>query len=168
MPSDGTSFTDINLTGYIPALVLDDGQLLTEGAAMVQYIADLKPESKLAPPAGTFERVRMQEWLNFIATELHKGFTPLFAKDVNDAYKKIASDKILSRFEFIEGAMKGKKWLTGDTFTIADGYMVYALRSWQRFFKNELDGEMKAYWERLIDRPSVQASFEAEGFSKAG
>jgi glutathione S-transferase len=164
---DGSSFLDVNPKGYIPALVLDDGQLLTEGSAIVQYIADLKPESKLAPPAGTFERVRVQEWLNFIATELHKGLGFL-AKDAGESYRKAAHDKFASRLAFVEKALaaSGKKYLAGDDFTIADGYMFYALRSWQRFGKNEISGELKAYYERVLDRPAVQTALSAEGFKE--
>jgi glutathione S-transferase len=165
---DDKDFTTVNPKGYIPALVLEDGQVLTEGAAIVQYIADLKPEAKLAPPAGTFERVRLQEWLNFIATELHKGLTPLFAKDAGESYQRGASEKFASRLGFIERAVTGNRFLTGDTFTIADGYAFYALRSWQTFFKNEIGGELRAYYGRLLDRPSVQAALEAEGFTKRG
>jgi glutathione S-transferase len=165
---DDQDFATINPKGYIPALVLEDGQVLTEGVAMVQYIADLKPEAKLAPPHGTFERVRFQEWLNFIATELHKGLSPLFSKDANDSYKQAASEKFASRLGFIERAVTGKPYLTGDQFTVADGYAFWTLRAWQYFFKNEIGGELKSYYGRILDRPSVQAALEAEGFSKRG
>jgi glutathione S-transferase len=163
---DGTNFSQINPKGYIPALVLDNGELLTEGAAMVQYIADLKPESKLAPPPGTFERVRLQEWLNFIATELHKGLAPLISKIANDEYKRAMTEKFAGRLAYMTEKLAGKQWLMGDTFTVADGYAFYALRAWQNALKHDITGELAAYYQRIGARPSVQAALEAEGFSK--
>jgi glutathione S-transferase len=166
--TDGdANFVDISPKGYIPALVLDNGELLTEGAAMVQYIADLRPESQLAPACGTFQRVRLQEWLNFIATELHKGLAPLISKDANDEYKKVATDKLAARLAHVEQGITGKTWLMGDTFTVADGYAFYVLRSWQNFFKHELSAELAAYYTRIADRPAVHAALEAEGFKKS-
>jgi glutathione S-transferase len=163
---NGAEFSSINPKGYIPALVLDNGELLTEGAVMVQYIADLKPESKLAPPAGTFERVRLQEWLNFIATELHKGLAPLISKVANDEYKQAMTEKFASRLAYIEERLAGKQWLMGDTFTVADGYLFYALRAWHSVLKHELSPELAAYFSRISDRPTVRAALEAEGFTK--
>src|ERR1700730_6927621 len=97
----GKSFTELNPKGYVPALLLDNGDIRTEGAAMVQNIADLKPERQLAPPPGTFERVRLQEWLNFIATELHKGLSPLFSAQASDEYKAFAKERLASRLAFV-------------------------------------------------------------------
>jgi glutathione S-transferase len=163
---DGRDFAEVSPKAYIPALVLEDGQLLTEGAVIAQYIADRAPEAKLAPPPGTFERVRLQEWLNFIATELHKGLGPLFAQNANAEYKTSASDKFAGRLALLAKGLEGKTFLMGDQFTIADGYAFYALRSWQVFFKNELTGALLDYYSRISARPAVQATLEAEGFTK--
>jgi glutathione S-transferase len=163
---DGGDFARINPKGYIPALVLDNGELLTEGAAMVQYIADLRPESRLAPPPGTFERVRLQEWLNFIATELHKGLAPLTSKIANEEYKQATTEKFAGRLAYMSEKLAGKRFLMGDTFTVADGYAFYALRAWQSL-KHEITGALLAYYERIKARPSVQAALGAEGFKKA-
>jgi glutathione S-transferase len=162
---DGSTFASVNPKGYVPALVLDDGQVLTEGAVMVQYIADLKPESHLAPKQGSFERVRLQEWLNFIATELHKGLGPLFAATANDEYKKVVRDKVASRLAFVAKSLEGKPYLLGDTFSVADGYVLYVLRAWQRVTKEDVPDGLGAYLARLQARPAVKAALEAEGLS---
>jgi glutathione S-transferase len=162
---DGSAFASVNPKGYVPALVLDDGQVLTEGAVMVQYIADLKPEAGLAPRQGTFERVRLQEWLNFIATELHKGIGPLFAAAANDEYKKVVKEKVASRLAFVAKSLEGKPYLFGDTFTIVDGYMLYVLRAWQRVTKEDVPHGLGAYLARILARPAVKAALEAEGVS---
>jgi glutathione S-transferase len=158
----GGTLNDVNPKGYVPALVLDDGQLLTEGAVIVQYIADLAPFTNLAPPPGTFERVRLQELLNFIATELHKGTGPLYAKAAPEEYKQLVRDKVATRFQHLADVLGDKPFLLGDRFTIADGYALYAIRSWLRF-KLPLPPVLLAYQERLEARPAVHAALEAEG-----
>jgi glutathione S-transferase len=162
---DGRSYTAVNPKGYVPALELDDGQVITEGVAIVQYIADRAPESGLAPPNGTFERVRVQEWLNFIATELHKGMSPMFAPTLPDDYRKVVRDRIVARLAFVADSLGDRPYLTGDRFTIVDGYMFYALRAWQRFYKDELPPTLVAYFARLAARPAVTAALAAEGIS---
>jgi glutathione S-transferase len=162
---DGTPFASVNPKGYVPALVLDDGQVLTEGAVMVQYIADLKPESGLAPRQGSFERVRLQEWLNFIATELHKGLGPFFAASANEEYKKTVKDKVASRLGLVAKSLEGKPYLFGDTFTVADGYMLYVLRTWVRVTKDDVPDGLAAYLGRIQARPAVKAALEAEGLT---
>lgn len=161
----GGDFTSVNPKGYVPAMLLDDGELLTEGTAMVQYIADLRPEKKLAPPAGSFARVRLQEWLNFIATELHKGLGPLFAKEAPDEYKAVARAKLESRLALLAKGVEGKRFLMGEDFTVADGYAFYVLRSWRRVFKGELPDVLSAYYDRIASRPAVQEALKAEGFT---
>jgi len=163
--ADGTSFLKVNPKGYIPALGLPDGQVLTEGVAIVQYIADLKPEACLAPPPGTFDRVRLQEWLNFIATEMHKGLSPLLAHDANDEYKKAAKEKLASRLAYTAQAIGSKEYVFGKQFSVADGYLFYVLRAWQRFAKGDLPDGLTGYYQRLMARPSVKAALEAEGLS---
>jgi glutathione S-transferase len=160
---DGSDFSAVNPKGYIPALVLDDGALLTEGAVMVQYIADLKPETKLAPPNGSFERVRLQEWLNFIATELHKGFATLFSPIANAEFKDATIEKLAGRFAFLAESLGDKDYLFDKTFTVADGYALYAMRSWDRVVKRELPGDLRRYRERIEQRPAVKAALQAEG-----
>jgi glutathione S-transferase len=165
--SDGTTLSAVNPKNYVPALVLDDGALLTEGAVMVQLIADLAPASNLAPPNGTFARVRLQEWLNYIATELHKGSSPLFNPKIDDATRAATLAKLATRFAYVEERLGEQTFLTGDAFTIADGYMLYALRTYARFAKDALAKlpRLAAYLGRLEERPSVRASLEAEGLS---
>lgn len=160
---DGSDFTAVNPKGYVPALGLDDGEVLTEGAVMVQYIADLKPESGLAPPPGTFARVRLQEWLNFIATELHKGIAPLFSPLASEEYKNSIIDKVSGRYAYIAHALGDAPYLFGGRFTIVDGYAFYVMRTWTRVVKKPLPGALPAYFARLLERPAIHAALEAEG-----
>lgn len=164
---DGTPFASVNPKGYVPALELDDGQLLTEGVAMVQYIADLVPEKKLAPPNGTFERVRLQELLNFIATELHKGTGPLFSPKLGDDYRAVVMERLAQRFAVLEKMVKenASGFVFGDGFSIADAYALYTLRVWEKVGKVDLAQYpvLAAYRRRVEERPSVKAALEAEG-----
>jgi glutathione S-transferase len=160
---DGSAFTDINPKAQIPALVLDDGRLLTEGSAIVQYIADLNPDTHLAPPAGTFERVRLQEWLNFIASELHKGIAPLIKKEASEDYRKVVTERVSGKLAFVAAHLADKKFLMGEQFTVVDGYLFYILRSWQRVLGHELPPALAAYYATLVARPSVKAALLAEG-----
>src|ERR1041384_2290009 len=116
---NGDSFLSISAKGYVPALVLDGGQLLTEGAIIVQWIADQKPERKLAPKQGTPERLKLQEWLHFIATELHKGFGPVNNAKTNDEAKQFFKSRLLTRFEFLTRSLEGRTYLVGESFTVA-------------------------------------------------
>jgi glutathione S-transferase len=163
--ADGTSFLKVNPKGYIPALGLPDGQVLTEGVAIVQYIADLKPQAALAPPPGTFDRIRLQEWLTFIATELHKGLSPLFAENTPEDMKQAAREKLGRRLVYTAQTIGSKEYLCGKQFTVADGYMFYVLRAWQRFAKGDLPDGLAPYYQRLASRPSVKAALDAEGLS---
>lgn len=163
--SSGADFNAINPKGYVPALQLENGELLTEGAVMVQYIADLKPESELAPRQGSFERVRLQEWLNFIATELHKGMGPLFSQQTPAEYKQLVRERVKGRFEFVAKSLGDKQFLVGDRFSVVDGYLFYTLRSWQRFLKEELPAGLTDYYKRLAERPSIAKALEVEGLT---
>jgi len=140
--------------------------MLTEGAVIVQHIADLKPASKLAPANGTLERVRLQEWLHYLATELHKGFSPLYSPAANDEFKTWwRTNKVEPRIDFLAKSLEGKKFLMGDTFTVADGYAYYLLRSWQgAALKGDLSKwkTLTDYYARIGERPSVKAALEAE------
>jgi glutathione S-transferase len=161
----GKNFVTINPKGYVPALELDGGEVLTEGPAIVQYIADLKPASKLAPAAGTLARVRVQEALNFISTELHKQFGPLFSKTSSPDAKQTATANIGKRFGHVEQTLAdGRQFLTGDTFTVADGYL-FTVAGWGKYTGIDLGAwpRVKALVERIGKRPAVQEAMRAEG-----
>lgn len=162
--SEGRDYTGVNPKGYVPALALDDGTLLTEGVAIVQYIADLVPERRLAPKCGTMDRVHLWEWLNFIATELHKGVSPLYRPQATDDLKQFVRDRVASRLGVMGKHLEKRKFLVGDGFTVADGYALYALRSWVNL-KGELSGTLAAYRDRIAERPAVKAALTAEGLN---
>ncbi|MDO8432795.1 MAG: glutathione transferase GstA [Candidatus Binatus sp.] len=163
----GADFTAINPKGQVPTLVLDSGEVLTEGPAIVQYLADRKPETKLVPAAGTIERYKVQEWLNFISSELHKGFAPLFNPATPDDYKKIAIEGIGRQFALVD-AQLGKlgPFLTGAQFTVADAYL-FVMTTWTKFVGIDLAKwpRVKAYSERIAARPKVQAALKEEGLA---
>lgn len=160
--ASGADFLAVNPKGYVPALVLDDGQLLTENSIMLQYIADHKPEKKLAPADGGMERYRFEEWLNFIATELHKGTSPLFNPKISDEMKASVVDRLKSRYAYLAQHMEGKQYLMGDQFTVADGYL-FAMLNWARNKSIEVGPVLSAYFDRVKARPGVQAALKAEG-----
>jgi glutathione S-transferase len=165
--ADGTDYYGINPKGYVPLLELDDGQRLTEGAVIVQYIADLAPASKLAPPAGTMERYRLMEWLNFITSELHKGFSPLFTPGMPEEAKAIARTKLGERLAWVDQQLAGRDWLMGDTFTVADTYL-FTVTNWGRLVGVQIAplANLSAYMARVAARPAVQAAMKAEGLIK--
>lgn len=158
---DGSDYYAVNPKGYVPALRLDDGTLMTEGAVIVQYIADLKPEKKLVPAAGTRERYRVQESLNFIASEVHKAFGPLFGQD--EAAKAGARARLATRFDYLDKELSTRPHLVGDTFTVADGYLYNMLR-WTSFTGIGLDRwpHLEAFFGRVDARPAVQEALAAE------
>ncbi len=163
----GGDFLAVNSKGYVPVIEMDNGQVLTEGPAIVQYIADQKPESNLAPKAGTLERYRLQEWLNFITSEVHKGFSPLFGPDTPAEYKEIAKKKLGARFDWISAQLNGKPYLTGDTFTVADAYL-FTVINWGQWVGIDLANwpVLKDFHARVAARPSVQQAMKAEGLVK--
>ena len=161
--ADGLDFNTINPKGYVPALRLEDGQVITEAAVTLQVIADSKPDSKLAPAPGTFARVRLQEWLQYIASELHKGVAPLYSKDASEEYKLVVKNRVNERLDFVGKSLAGKSFLFGDGFSIADAYMVYAMRAFKRFAKLDVPQSLADYQAALLDRPAVKAAFAAEG-----
>lgn len=163
--ASGADFLAINPKGYVPALQLDDGDVLTEGVVMQQYIADLKPEAKLAPARGTKERRKLEELLVFLSTEVHKNFSPLFAPGTPDAYKETAKGNISRRLDYLEKQLSdGRKFLTGDQFTIADAYL-FTLSNWTKFVGIDLARwpNISAFAGRVAQRPTVQAAMKAEG-----
>ncbi|HWA38037.1 MAG TPA: glutathione transferase GstA [Burkholderiales bacterium] len=162
----GGDYRAINAKGYVPALDLGNGQILTEGPAIVQYLADQKPESGLAPKAGTLERYRLQEWLNFITSEIHKSFSPLFKPSTPEDYKKIAKENIGARFEWLDKQLAGREYLLG-TFGIADAYL-FTVVNWSGFVGIDLAKypNLAAYQKRVAARPKVREAMKAEGLLK--
>ncbi len=163
----GGDFWAVNSKGYVPTLELDNGQVLTEGPAIVQYIADLNPETGLAPKAGTMDRYRLQEWLNFITSEIHKGFSPLFDPTLAPDVKQIFKDKLGKRFDWLTTQLSGKQYLMGDTFTVADGYL-FTVLNWCQWVGIDLANwpVLKDYQSRVSARPKVQEALKAEGLIK--
>jgi glutathione S-transferase len=166
--ADGADFRKIAAKGYVPALELDDGQVITEGPIIVQYLADQKPESGLLPAAGTMERIRVQEWLNFVTSELHKAFKPLFQKDSHAACRQSAVAHLEKRFSFVERHLDRGDYLSGSTFTAADAYCFTILR-WTKLVEMEMTQfpNLCAYAKRIGSRPAVRATLIAEGLIHA-
>ncbi|MGH7907702.1 MAG: glutathione transferase GstA [Candidatus Binataceae bacterium] len=162
----GADYRTINPKGAVPALQLDNGQVLTEGAAIVQYIGDQKPASKLTPPAGSFERYRLQEWLNYIASEVHKQFSPLFNPNSPEERKQEAKTNLGNRFDFVAKSLDGKQYLMGDTFTAADCYL-FTMLGWAKHTGIDLGRwpSLKSYAERVGARPAASAALKAEGLA---
>lgn len=160
----GADFYGINPKGYVPALMLDDGQVLTEGPAIVQYLADRVPGKRLAPPAGTMERYRLMEWLNFITAELHKNFGIFFTPGATEDCKNMAHASLIKRFDIVEKHLSKNKYLVGDTFTVADAYL-FTIAGWGNFVNLDLAGwpALKAYHASLMERPAVRDAMKAEG-----
>jgi len=170
MTASGIDFSTINPNGYVPALELDDGTVLTEGPAIVQYLADLQPESGLVPPAGTVARAQLQSWLNFIATELHKMYSPwLFHAEYGTEVQAVARGKIAERLRFVETQLAtAGPYLTGERFTVADAYL-FTVVGWSKHVDVGLTefANLRAYLERVAQRPAVRAAMKAEGLKVA-
>lgn len=164
---DGTDFYSINPLGYVPFLVLDNGETLHEGAVIVQYLADQAPEKNLAPANGTMARYHLQEWLNFIGTEVHKGFGPLFKPTTPEDYKPIVRDNVLKRLAWVDEQLSNRTYLMGDQFTVADAYL-FTVTGWAQFVGMDISAlkHLLAYRERILARPAVQAAMKAEGLLK--
>lgn len=163
----GTDFNTINPKGYVPTLQLDSGDILTEGPAIVQYLADQKPASGLAPANGTIERYRLQEWLNFISTELHKGFSPLFNPKTPAEYKEMVKERLASHFDYLTQQLSGKQYLTGDSFSVADAYL-FTVLNWTKMVQIDLSRWpiLKEYQGRVAARPAVHSALKEEGLLK--
>jgi glutathione S-transferase len=161
--ADGSDFYAINPKGYVPVLELDNGQRLTEGPAIVQYIADHAPASGLAPAAGTLERYRLMEWLNFISTELHKQYSPLFNAAMPAEAKKLFADKIRGRLEWVDRQLQGCDYLMGERFCVADAYL-FTVTGWSKHVGIVLDdlAHLVAWRERVAARPAVQEAMQVE------
>ncbi len=161
---DGSDYLAINPRGYVPLLERDDGQRLAECAVIVQYVADQNPESGLAPPAGTDDRYRLQEWLSFVGGELHKGLPPLFLPTIPEAMRPVARARLNLRMKFLDQALEGRKWLMGEDFTVADAYCG-AILNWTVPAKYDLSEHpnVAAYYDRFCARDAVKAARAAEG-----
>lgn len=162
----GADFTAINPKGQVPTLELDDGNLLTEVPAIVQYLADRKPDTKLVPAAGTIGRYRLQEWLNFITAELHKGISPLFRSDLPDAARQIIKDTIALKFDYLDRHLANHQYLLDGQFSVADSY-AFAIVGWAKLFDIDLVPwpNLKNYMERIAQRPSVREALRVEGLT---
>ena len=161
--ADGKNFYAINPKGYVPALQLDDGSLFTEDAAILQYLADRKPEAGLLAAPGSMERYRTIEWLTFISSELHKGFSPLFNADMPEAARKIFLDKLKNRFALLDKHLASHEFLMGKKFTVADAY-AFTILNWKNYLNVDLSPwkNLEAYMQRVAARPKVRETVYAE------
>ena len=162
--SDGVDLHQINPKGYVPALVLDNGEVLTENAVLLQYIADLNPDAHLAPPAGTLERYRLSEWLAYLNSEVHKSFSLLFAPNASEDMKQYGRAALTKRLGWLAEQLGAKPYLLGEQFTVADAYLFVTL-SWSGLVGFDLSPwpNLKAFQDRVTARPSVIAAMSAEG-----
>lgn len=163
---DGTDYYSINPRGYVPLLEFDDGQRLTEGPVIVQWIADQVPQKRLAPPAGTMPRYRVMEWLNFVSAELHKQFSPLFNPAYPEEAKAINREKLLGRYTWVDEQLAGRQYLMGDEYSVADAYL-YTVTRWTVPMKLDISSRanLAAFMARMDQRPAVQRALAAEGLA---
>lgn len=159
-------YWQINPKGQVPALELDDGTILTEGVAIVQYLADLKPDRHLLAPVGSLTRYHTLEWLSFISSELHKTFAPLFKPDTPEDYKPVLRARLEQQFRYVDRSLQDKQWLMGLRFSVADAYL-YVMVRWAQAVKLDLNGlaALDAWFQRTAQRPAVQAALKAEGLA---
>jgi len=162
--ASGADFNAINPKGYVPALLLDSGEVLTEGPAIVQYLADLVPQKNLAPAPGTLPRYQLQSWLNFISTEIHKSFTPFFTPGTSADAKEAARANLVRRLSYTNEQLVGKDYLLGEDFSVADAYL-FTVVGWGKYIKLDLNDwpHLVAFQARMAARPAVQAALKAEG-----
>jgi len=165
--ADGTDYYTINPKGYVPLLELDNGERLSEGPAIVQYIADQVPAKNLAPANGTMARYRLQEWLNFTSSEIHKGFGNIFNPAMPDEGKAVARARVTDRLKWVDQQLEGKQYLMGDSFSVADAYL-FTVANWAQYTGVDISGlkNLGAFQARMAARPAVQAALKAEGLIK--
>ncbi|MGX7354566.1 glutathione transferase GstA [Citrobacter sp. ESY80] len=163
---NGDDFFAVNPKGQVPALLLDDGTLLTEGVAIMQYLADTVPDRQLLAPTSSLSRYKTIEWLNYIATELHKGFTPLFRPDTPEDFKPTVRALLEEKMQYVNDALQDNQWICGSRFSIADAYLFTVLR-WAYAVKLNMAGlsNIDAYMARMAERPAVAAALKAEGLN---
>jgi glutathione S-transferase len=166
--ADGGDYWAVNPKGYVPAMELDNGELLTEGPTIVQYLADKKPEAKLLPPAGTMERYRVQEMLGYINSEIHKTYSPLFRPTTTPELRKDREEYLRKRYGLVEKQLAKGPYLFGEQFTVADAYL-FTVTNWANFVKLDLSEfpNLLAFQARVAGRPGVQAALVAEGLRQA-
>ena len=164
----GADFWQISPKGYVPVLELDDGRRITENPAILQYIADQYPNSGFVPACGSFDRYRVQEWLNFVTSEVHKTFSSLFNPNTPEEYKAVARENLSKRYAYLEGHLASHQYLHGEKFGIADCYL-FVITRWLDRFGLDIGKwpHVKAYWDRIAARPKVQEAMQAEGLKKA-
>ena len=157
-------FKQLNPNGYVPLLILDDGNSLTEGPAIVQYLADQAPGKKLIPPEGTFERYQLQQWLNFISPESHKSFSPLFNPVAPEAAKELATNLLMKRLETVAEHLSSQPYLLGEHYSVADAYLFVTL-SWGQYVNIDISRwpALARYADKISERPAVQKAMKAEG-----
>jgi glutathione S-transferase len=160
----GDDYYKVNPKGQVPLLALEDGAVLTEGPVIAQYIADLAPHSKLIPAASTLARYKVQEWQNYITSELHKSFTPLFNSDFDATAKKLHAVLLRKKYEWVNGQLAKTEYLTGDTFTVADAYL-FAVTGWTKHVALDLSDltNLQSFLARVAARPAVHEAMKAEG-----
>jgi glutathione S-transferase len=165
---NGDDYLKVNPKGQVPALGLDNGELVTEGPVIVQMIADKAAAKNLAPARDTAERYKLQEWLNFITTEVHKNFGPLFSPVLSDDAKAFFKDRVMAKFKYIDSQLPGRDYLMGKQFTVADGYL-FTMLNWAERMKFDLNAlpNLLAYKARVGARPMVQQALTKEGLMKA-
>lgn len=163
---DGSDYKAVNPLGYVPLLEMDDGTRLREGPVIIQYIADQAPQKNLVPANGTMQRYRLQEWLTFIGTELHKSYSPLFHPDITPETKQIYKDRLAFRYQWVEKELAGKEYVMGDHFTVADAYL-YTVTRWGKAMHLDFGAtpNLDAWMARVAARPAVQQALKAEGLS---
>lgn len=165
--SNGIDFYSINPKGYVPVLELIDGESLTKGPVIAQYISERANRHDLLPPAPELARYQVLEWQSYISTELHKSFSPLFNPTLSDQTKEFFSSSLIRKFQWVSDQLKGKEYLNGDIFTIADAYL-FVITRWAPMMKIDLSKctQLNDYMKRLIEHPSVREALHAEGLSK--
>ncbi len=166
--ASGSSFLEVNPKGYVPALQVQDGTVMTEVSALIQYLADQAPQAGLIPAVGTPERYKVLEWIGFISTEIHKGFGPLWNPTTPDAVKQATKEKLFQRFAYLDQQLDGRTYLTGEQFTVADAYL-FVVVNWTNFHGLSLGDypNLAAFMDRVAARPKVQEALQAEGLLKA-
>lgn len=165
--ASGEDFAQINPNGYVPAIRLDGGEVLTEAAAILQYIADQAPAAQLAPPHGSMQRYRLIEWLTFISSEIHKGFSPLFKPATPEAMKPVVIEGLEKRFAYLDAHLATRPYLLGENFTVADAYL-FTVMNWTNFHNIDIGGykNLSAFQARVAGRPKVREAMQAEGLIK--
>ena len=168
LTADGTDYHHINPKGQVPVLELDDGTRLTEGPVIAQYIADQAGATSLMPAAGTLARYRVMEWQNYITSELHKSFTPLFRPELDTTAKQTLAGLLRKKLEWVETQLAGKQFLTGDAFTVADAYL-FVVANWSKFVQLDISdlAHLQAFMARVAQRPAVHSALQAEGLLPA-